>query len=346
MGWRKTILALIVGSVGLGGGWYLWNEVVVPPPPFETPREVLIKKGEGLRSIAAKLKSAGVVKSAPAVMVYARAMSVEQRLHPGDYEFAGGETVDEVVHHLVKGDFITITVTVPEGLNAFQIAQRLEQDGLGCDPEFADAAKRGDLVKMLGLEPLGAEGYLFPATYKFSPRDSTSTIMAAMLQRFYEVMTPTVERRLFDLQITQRELVTLASIIEKEAKVPGERPLIASVFYNRLKLHMPLQSDPTAEYGYDGADESASKAVHTPSIFNTYGFLGLPPGPIASPGLPSIKAALYPAHSDYLYFVARRDGTHIFSRSLQEHNRAVALLRKATAKTTHESQPSVAFHPG
>ena len=166
-----------------------------------------------------------------------------------------------------------------------------------------------------------------------------------MLGKFFDVLTPTVERRMFEEHLTARDLITMASIVEKEAKTPAERPLIASVFYNRLRLHMPLQSDPTAQYNVEGVFEPAAKAVHTPSMFNTYDFAGLPPGPIANPGLPSIKAALYPAHSDYLYFVARKDGTHIFSRSLQDHNHAILSLRKgasppaATPSNTRSETP-------
>jgi UPF0755 protein len=137
---------------------------------------------------------------------------------------------------------------------------------------------------------------------------------------------------MFDLGLNAREMVTLASIIEKEAKVPGERPTIASVFYNRLALGMPLQSDPTAQYNFAGETERAVIAVRARSAFNTYGFSGLPPGPIANPGLSSIQAALYPAHTDYLYFVARSDGTHIFSRSLKEHERAIEEVRQAVAR--------------
>ena len=129
-----------------------------------------------------------------------------------------------------------------------------------------------------------------------------------------------------------RELVTLASVIEREAKVPGERPIIASVFYNRLALGMPLQSDPTAQYNFAGETMRAVAAVRAPSAFNTYEFAGLPPGPIANPGLSSIRAALYPAHTDYLYFVARNDGTHIFSRSFKEHEHAIEEVRRMAAQ--------------
>jgi UPF0755 protein len=176
--------------------------------------------------------------------------------------------------------------------------------------------------------PLGAEGYLFPATYKFSPHAKTNDVLVAMLARFYQVLTPQVEERMFAVGLDARRLVTMASIVEKEAKAPTERPLIAGVFYNRLRLGMPLQSDPTAQYELDGAKESAVTAVHTSSAFNTYDFAGLPPGPIANPGLKSIEAALNPAQTDSLYFVAREGGTHVFSKSYDQHRHAIALERK------------------
>jgi UPF0755 protein len=162
-----------------------------------------------------------------------------------------------------------------------------------------------------------------------------------MLGRFYEVLTPQVEERMFELALDIRQLVTLASIIEREAKVPGERPLIAGVFYNRLKLGMPLQSDPTAQYNFRGETERAATAVHAPSAFNTYLIAGLPPGPIANPGLSAIEAALYPTHSNYLYFVARSDGTHIFSRSLREHEHAIEEVKRAAPRVHgRQGQPA------
>ena len=158
--------------------------------------------------------------------------------------------------------------------------------------------------------------------------------------RFFQVLTPRAEERMFQLGLTSRELVTMASIVEKEAKIPGESALIASVFYNRLKLGMPLQSDPTAEYSFEGESQSAAAAVRVPSTFNTYSFAGLPPGPIANPGQRSIEAALYPAKSDYLYFVARDDGTHVFSKSYEEHQKAIAMLRKTVWHNERKPSPA------
>jgi UPF0755 protein len=303
----------------------------IPTPKFPRPRTVSVSPGDSLRVVAERLAAAGVVRSARATELYAELSGDGRNLKPGDYAFHGGEALGAVLRHIINGDFVTVTVTIPEGSTVHQIAERLEEAGLTCEWKFQAAARHGPLVRALGLEPLGAEGYLFPATYRFPPHASSEKILATMLQRFYAVLTPAIQRRLFVLGMSVHDLVTLASIIEKEAKVPGERPIIASVFYNRLKLGMPLQSDPTAQYNPSGETEPAVTAVHTASAYNTYKFVGLPPGPIANPGMSSIMAALYPAHTDYLYFVARNDGTHIFSRTLREQQRAIALVKRLAA---------------
>ena len=302
-----------------------------PVPRFAGPRIVSVNRGDSLGVVARRLASSGVVRSARAMMLYAELTGGGRSLKPGDYAFSGGESLSDVLRHLVDGDFLVVTVAIPEGATLHQIAERLEEAGLVCQEQFEEAAQRGLLPAALGLTPLGAEGYLFPATYRFPPHATTERILTAMLSRFYSALPPATEERLFELNISPHELVTLASIIEKEAKVAGERPTIASVFYNRLRLGVPLQSDPTAQYNPDGVIEPAAAAVHTASAYNTYSFAGLPPGPIANPGMSSIMAALYPAHTDYLYFVARNDGTHIFSRTLREHQHAIELVRKLNA---------------
>ncbi len=305
---------------------------LVPVARFAAPKVVSVNPGDSLGIVARRLASAGVVRSARATMLYAELTGSGRSLKPGDYAFSGGERLADVLRHLVNGDFVVVTVAIPEGATLHQIAERLEEAGLVCQEQFEEAARRGPLLAALGLAPLGAEGYLFPATYRFSPHATTGRILTAMLGRFYSALPSPTEERLFELNLSAHELVTLASIIEKEAKVAGERPTIASVFYNRLRLGMPLQSDPTAQYNPDGEIEPAATAVHTASAYNTYSFAGLPPGPIANPGMSSIMAALYPAHTDYLYFVARNDGTHIFSRTLREHERAIETVRKLNAQ--------------
>jgi UPF0755 protein len=322
-----AILAIaIVAGASYAAFSYYWFS---PTEKFAPPREVTIEKGESFRQIARALADAGVVRSEVALRMYGRVSLTASQIKPGDYAFNGGERIPDVMRHLVKGDFIVVTVTIPEGLTVHEIAERVAQTGLVCEDEFENAAREGAMVRALGLMPLGAEGYLFPATYKFSPHATTNDVLGAMLARFYQVLTPEVEERMFAVGLDPRRLVTMASIVEKEAKAPAERPLIAGVFYNRLRLGMPLQSDPTAEYELDGA--KAAAAVHTTSAFNTYDFTGLPPGPIANPGLKSIEAALNPTQTDYLYFVAREGGTHVFSKSYDEHRRIIATERKAPA---------------
>jgi UPF0755 protein len=321
------VIAIVVGASYAAVSYY-W---LSPTEKFAPPREVTIEKGESFRQIAQALADAGVVRSGLALRLYGRMSQTAGQIKPGDYAFKGDERIPDVMRHLVKGDFIVVTIIIPEGLTVHEIAERVGATGLVCEDEFEDAARDGQIVRALGLMPLGAEGYLFPATYKFSPHAKTNDVLAAMLARFFQVLTPDVEERMFAAGLDPRRLVTMASIVEKEAKAPAERPLIAGVFYNRLRLGMPLQSDPTAEYELDGAKESASTAVHTSSAFNTYDFTGLPPGPIANPGLKSIEAALYPTQTDFLYFVAREGGTHVFSKSFDEHRRAIALERKPTA---------------
>ncbi len=322
----KRLTALIFVALALSG--VAFYSLVQPGPALEAPRLVEVKRDEHLRTIARDLERAQVVRSALALLTYARLSGAANRLQPGDYKFSGGETIAEVLGHIVRGESIVITVAIPEGSSVRQIARRLETARLVCDWKFVETARHSALPKALGLAPLGVEGYLFPATYRFTPTVTPEEVLAAMLERFFTQLTPQVEQRAFDMGLSTRELVTLASMIEKEAKVPAERPLIASVFYNRLRLHMPLQSDPTAQYSFEGVTGPAAQAVHTPSSFNTYDFAGLPPGPIANPGWDSIHAALYPATTGYLYFVARKDGSHIFSRTLKEHDRAIATIRR------------------
>ncbi len=323
---KKLASAIFVLTiVGAGAAYYF---LLMPGAALESPRMVEVRRGDRLRSIAASLERSGVVRSATALDLYARVSGAANRLQPGDYRFAGGETIAQVLGHLVRGESIVVTVAIPEGSTVWQIGQHLEMARLVCAWKFVRAARRSPLARASGLAPPGVEGFLFPATYRFAPSASAEDILAAMLRRFFEQMTPQVEERAFAMGLSIRELVTLASIIEKEAKRPEERPLIAGVFYNRLRLHMPLQSDPTAQYSFDGITGHAAQVVHSASAFNTYNFAGLPPGPIANPGWDSIHAALYPAPTDYLYFVARKDGSHVFSRTLKEHDRAIASVRR------------------
>jgi UPF0755 protein len=336
---KRAIFAIVFLVIVVTGAIAAWVFLFGPGPRFATPQIVTIERGDSLRTVARKLERAGVVRSAIVMAEWAEFTGVARSVKPGDYEFVGGEGIGDVLRHLVRGDYMVTIVTIPEGLTIRQIGERIERAGLACAPDFEFQARHGPLIAALGLMPLGAEGYLFPATYRFSPRASAEAIVTQILTRFYALLTPAVEQRMFELRLDAREVVTMASIIEKEARVPGERPQVASVFYNRLRLGIPLQSDPTAQYNPEGVEKPAAVAVHRASRFNTYDFVGLPPGPIANPGESSIMAALYPARTDYLYFVARGDGTHVFSRTLKEHERAIAALRKRNSSPPTASAP-------
>lgn len=327
---------LLIAALAVAGlGWALTRA----PARFAGPRIVTIRRGDSFVAVARHLAEAGVVRNAGCFILYGAWSGRAGRVRPGEYAFAGGESLGVVMRHLVDGDSLAVVVTIPEGLTIHEIGERLARSGLACDREFDTAAREGPLPRALGLGSLGAEGFLFPATYRFAPGAHTAEVLATMLERFYAVLTPAVEQRMFELGMDTRQLVTLASIIEKEARRPAERPIIASVFYNRLALGMPLQSDPTAQYNLEGEREPALVAVHAASAFNTYTIAGLPPAPIANPGLSSIEAALYPTRTDYLYFVARDDGTHVFSRSFEEHERAIAEQRRSAAVARrHEPQ--------
>lgn len=332
-------LLLLLAAAGSAVLAVLW--MASPPPRFAEARRVVINRGETFTAIAHRLAGAGVVRSALILIWYGEWSGRTTQVKPGEYVFAGGESMREVLGHLTHGDFVRIVVTIPEGMTVHQIGQRLEAAGLVCDSDFDAAAINGRLPRALGLGALGSEGFLFPATYQFSPTAHTDEVLATMLERFDQILTPMVLSRMFELGLDERQLVTLASIVEKEAEVPGERPVIASVFLNRIARHMPLQSDPTAQYNPTGEKERALPSVHSPSAFNTYMITGLPPGPIANPGWLSIKAVLYPAHTDYLYFVARDDGTHIFSRTLREHREAIARLRRMRSRSAQRTPLSV-----
>jgi UPF0755 protein len=215
-------------------------------------------------------------------------------------------------------------VTIPEGLAGQQIAELLADRGLVDRDRFVSLLRDRETLGRFGLEGESLEGYLFPDTYRVVKGLNEEAIAQRMVRRFQEMFGPEEQARARELQMTVPEVVTLASLIEREAHVPEERPLISSVFHNRLRRGMPLQSDPTVMYALSRFSGRLTKAnLQAPSPYNTYLRQGLPPGPIANPGRASIMAALYPASSRYLYFVSKNDGTHAFSTTLREHDARV-----------------------
>lgn len=286
---------------------------------------MLLRPGYSARRIASELKSAGVIRSASAFLVWH--YFHRHSLKAGEYLFEKPADVRQLHNRLVRGDVYIHAVVVPEGFTMFDIAEAIQQSGLGSGQEFLRLAKaETPLIADLDPQAQSLEGYLFPATYQFTRTQTMGDIVGAMVKRFRQ------EANSMGLTTDMHRIVTMASIVEKETAVPEERGVVASVYYNRLANHIALDADPSIIYGellegnYQGALHKGDTRIDSP--YNTYRHAGLPPGPIANPGLSSLEAAMHPAKSDYYYFVSNGNGHHRFAHSLEEHNRNVAALRR------------------
>lgn len=299
--------------------------LTTPPARSDnSPVIFTIESGQGLSLIARNLALKGLITDPFRFKLYTRYKRAGTRLKAGEYQLSRDATPDVILDHLISGKVKLYRFTIPEGLNMEEIAEVVEKAGI-CDRQsFLTLCRDREFIRELGLPVRSLEGYLFPDTYLY-PRSATCRqIIRQMIRGFNRVFTPEWRARAKALGYSVHEIVTLASIIEKETGNPGERPLISSVFHNRLKRGMKLESDPTVIYGqkdYHGRIRYRHLRRITP--YNTYQIRGLPIGPIASPGEQALHAALYPADTDYLYFVSKNDTTHYFSRTLREHNRAV-----------------------
>jgi UPF0755 protein len=246
------------------------------------------------------------------------------RLKAGEYRFSDDMTPDIILRKIVAGEVDYRKFTLPEGYSVYQAAELLEQQGYFRKDAFLEKCRDKAFLARIGLKEATVEGYLYPATYNLSRGGSEEQLLEQMIGQFNKAYAAIQEGEGVR-QFSRHEIVTLASIIEKEAVSSEEKPLISSVFHNRLRIGMPLQSDPTAVYGVRAFSGKVSKTdIQRPSPYNTYLNKGLPPGPIGNPGMDAVQAAMSPPKTDFLYFVARQDGTHQFSRNLAEHNRAVA----------------------
>jgi UPF0755 protein len=315
------VAALAAGAVG----WWL---VTTPYGP-STETFVNLPPGSSAVAIARKLEAAGIVRTRYA---FDLVRIIQQgTLHAGTYRFDEPLPPTEVYARIAHGDIYTKTLTVPEGANIFDIAARVEQAGLGKRQDFLIAAgTQTALIADLDPRATSLEGYLFPDTYRFSPTVTEEQIVAAMVRRFRQAAAQ------LGLKENVHDVVTMASLIERETAVDGDRPLVASVFKNRLKKNMPLKTDPAVIYGlrvtgqWRGAIYASDLTRDTP--YNTYLHPGLPPGPVANPGIPSLRAAMDPAQTSYLYFVAatlNAQGHSLFATTLDEHNHNVAEYRAA-----------------
>ncbi len=304
---------------------------------FATPVILEFPKGTSTSAMATQLADAGVIRYRWQFLV-ARLLHPAARLQAGEYQFTHSDTTWTIFNRIERGDVFFYELTVPEGSNIFDIAQSLNQFDFIRAADFLRAARDPSLIHDLAPQAPTLEGYLFPSTYRLTRSTTVHQLALMMTDQFRREWT---QLPMPDHPVTVNQAVTLASLVEKETAIAGERPLVASVFANRLRLGMALDCDPTTIYAalldqrYHGGIYRSD--LRSPNQYNTYQHAGLPPGPIANPGLASLKAALNPARTDYLYFVANGDGsgTHHFSKTMEEHNRAVASYRH----NVHKADP-------
>ena len=363
---RKLFWLIFVALLATGG-WFSW--AVLSPTQPSGQVFVLLHPGYSTRRIAAELKSAGVIRSENAFILWHYVRRRSRSLKAGEYLFEKPASIIDVQKRLRRGDVYLHTVVVPEGYTMFDISRAIEAAGLGPAADFVQIAKSDtELISDIAPGAPSLEGYLFPETYEFTRLMSMHEMAAAMVCQFRKVahqielsgqaagdsaecgchVTPTNGQRsgCITVQVTSNlareqnqtltpleRTVIMASIIEKETSVPEERPLVASVYYNRLEKNIPLDADPSIIYAellagtYTGALHHADMQFSSP--YNTYHHAGLPPGPIGNPGKSALEAAMHPAQSDYYYFVADAQGHHRFAQSMEEHNKNVAAYRKA-----------------
>jgi UPF0755 protein len=325
-----TIVAVdAVLMAGIAAGAFF---LTAPYQGYTEPVVLEIEPGTSSQQIADQLESRGVVRSRW-LFLAARAVRLHSKLLAGEYQFDRPMSVWEVYDHIAAGKVLQHPFTVREGLTRFEIAELAESRGFADRNEFLAECQKTDCIRDLAPEATNLEGFLFPETYQLTRPFSAEQLVAMMVGRFRSVFAELSEGR--SPKLTPYQLVTLASMIEKETGVGGERKLVASVFYNRLERRMLLQCDPTVIYGLMAEDRYNGRLTReelaSPHVYNTYVHAGLPPGPIANPGSASLKAVFEPAETNYLYFVAQAGGGggHVFSESLEAHNQAVGAYRRS-----------------
>ena len=347
------LLAILVMAVGVGGAVFVVSagspggaavrviRTVAGGPVSPDPRPVhfAVKQGETAATIGDQLAGAGLVRSGLAFRLAVRFGGESAHLEAGDYELRPNMALADVIGTLAQGRMSGGLFTVPEGWRALEIADALPRSGVGDRTDFLQIVlhPQPSLSPLVPLIPAGhpLEGYLYPDSYRFGPNTPADQIILQMLDNFQKHLAPDLLDGYRAQGLDLNQAVTLASIVEREAVVPSERPEIASVFYNRLHQRMPLQADPTVQYALVADSTAVDPGAYwkrgltladlqVPSPYNTYQVDGLPPGPICNPGLASLQAVAHPDSTEYLFFVARRDGTHAFAKTLAEHEQNVA----------------------
>ena len=315
----------------IGGGWFFWRAMNSPYKGYSEPaKRVEVRKGQRTATILHHLQSEGVIRDEYIPLVYMKLARHNESLKAGVYEFTKPLTPIEVLQKIMRGDVILRTVTVREGLDRFAVGRLFAAEHLGKVEDWDRATADAELIRDIAPEATSLEGYLFPDTYKFNPGTPVKTIVTAMVQNFRKHFSGEMNYIVTGLSLHQT--VTLASLVETEAKLDNERALVASVYLNRFRRNMLLGADPTVIYAlklagrWDGNIRKADLSMESP--YNTYRVHGLPPGPIANPGVAALRAAAAPATTQFLYFVAKHDGSHAFSTNVAEHNRNVEVYQR------------------
>jgi UPF0755 protein len=321
-GAASILLILLVISI-----WML-NDIMefadTSAAPHAEEKLVTISSRQPLKSTADMLFDSGIISAPNYFYLYARGFGYARRIQAGEYMVSAAMTPRQILELMVSGRIYLHRVTIPEGYNLKEIAAAFAAAGLVSDETFLQSAKDPQFCRRWNIDAASLEGYLFPDTYYFPKGVGVEKILSTMIQRFRQVFTPEMAQQAALAGMSVHQAVTLASSIEKETGADSERPLVSSVFHNRLKRNMRLESDPTVIYGIERFNGNITRRdLTTPTPYNTYSIYGLPPGPIASPGSKSLLAAVYPARSDYLFFVSRKDSRHQFSRTWDEHQQAV-----------------------
>jgi UPF0755 protein len=321
-----VILAVLVISAAAAG--VIYSRVDRPFKGYQAAEQfVEVPPGAGPAAIGRRLVELGVVRDTLTWRIAVFKSGQARLLKAGEYRFAGELRPADVIGRLARGEVYLRPITFPEGLTIQEMAKLFESRGFGKAAAFEAAARNAALVAALDPQAPDLEGYLYPETYPLPRQADAETLVRAMVSRFEQVFGPELRQAAAARGLPVRDVVTLASLVEKETARPEERPTVAAVYLNRLKIGMGLQCDPTVIYAlqkagkYTGNLTRADLAFDSP--YNTYKYAGLPPGPIAAPGRPSIEAVLRPANVDYLYFVSRNDGSHVFSTTYDEHRAKV-----------------------
>jgi len=325
---RLFLLVLLIVIVAGAGAWWIYAQAIEPYRGYTEPEVFVdIPPGSPPAVIGNRLVTAGVVRDRRTFQVALLISGRSRSLRAGEYRFDTPLHALDVIDKIARGDVYRRRLTFREGLTIAEMAQVFEGRGFGKADEFITAAANAGLIADLDPAARDLEGYLFPETYALPRGTSAAAVVAQMVDGFKNALTPELRAEATSAGLTVRQLVTLASLVEKETGTPEERPLVAAVYANRMRIGMAMQADPTVIYALQQAGKYTGNLrrddLQFDSPYNTYRYPGLPPGPIAAPGKASLDAAAKPADVDYLYFVSKNDGSHVFASTLAEHNRNV-----------------------